>query len=115
MARKYTVRSKEEKLSIVKRNLTGESACSLAKEIGSSDFQVRSWVKIYLASGEAGLESKKKPGNPLSRYERRKELTYEEQLEYQIELLKRELVRKEAEVLRLKKLNERKGGDAQRK
>ena len=52
---------------------------------------------------------------PLSRYERRKELTYEEQLQNQIELLKRELVKKEAEVLRLKKLNGRKGGGAQRK
>lgn len=31
-------------------------------------------------AGEAGLEPKKKPGNPLSRYERRKELTCEEQL-----------------------------------
>ena len=51
----------------------------------------------------------------MSRYERRKELTYEEQLQYQIELLKRELVKKEAEVLRLKKLNGRKGGGAQRK
>ena len=109
------MRSKEEKLSIVKRNLSGESAMSLAREIGSSDFQIRTWVKIYLTEGEAGLEPKKKPGNPLSRYERRKELTYEEQLQYQIELLKRELVKKEVEVLRLKKLNERKGGDAQRK
>ena len=71
-------------------------------------------VITKLAEGEAGLETKKKPGNPLSRYERRKELTYEEQLQYQIELLKRELVKKEAEVLRLKKLNERKGGDARR-
>ena len=61
------------------------------------------------------MEPKKKPGNPLSRYERRKELTYEEQLQYQIERLKRELAKKEVEVLRLKKLNERKGGDAQRK
>lgn len=115
MARKYTIRSKEEKLAIVKRNLTGESARSLAREIGSGDYQVRSWVKIYQKEGEAGLEPKKKPGNPLSRYERRKELTYEEQLQYQIELLKRELVKKEAEVLRLKKQNERKGGGAQRK
>lgn len=69
----------------------------------------------YLAEGEAGLEVKKKPGNPLSRYERRNELTYEEQLQYQIELLKRELVKKEAEVLRLKKRNERKGGDARKR
>ena len=76
---------------------------------------VMNWVKKYLAEGEGGLEQKKKPGNPLSRYERRKELTYEEQLQYQIELLKRELVKKEAEVLRLKKLNGRKGGGAQRK
>lgn len=88
---------------------------SLSREIGSSDKQVRDWVKIYLAEGESGLEPKKRPGNPLSRYERRKELTYEEQLQYQIELLKRELVKKEAEILRLKKLNERKGGGAQRR
>ena len=114
MARKYIMRSKEEKLTIVKRNLAGESALSLSKEIGSSDYQIRTWVKKYLSEGETGLEPKKKPGNPLSRYERRKELTYEEQLQYQIELLKRELVKKEAEVLRLKKLNERKGGDARR-
>jgi transposase-like protein len=115
MPQKYTMRSKEEKLSIVKRNLSGEAARMLAREIGCSDRQVRDWVKIYQAEGEVGLEQKKKPGNPLSRYERRKELSYEEQLQYQIELLKRELVKKEAEVLRLKKLNERKGGDARRK
>ena len=111
MPRKYTLRSKEEKLSVVKRNLAGESACSLAGELGCSDSQVRSWVKAYQAEGEAGLEQKEKPGNPLSRYERRKELSYEESLQ----LPKRELVRKDAEVLRLKKRNERKGGDAQKR
>ena len=109
MPRKYTMRSKEEKLAIVKRNLSGDAARVLAREIGSSDSQIRDWVKIYIAEGEVGLEPKKKPGNPLSRYERHKELTYEEQLQYQIELLKRELVKKEAKVLRLK------GGDARRK
>ena len=115
MPQKYTMRNKEEKLAIVKRNLSGEAARVLAREIGCSDRQVRDWVKIYQVEGEAGLEPKKKPGNPLSRYERRKELTYEEQLQYQIELLKRELIKKEAEVLRLKKLNERKGGDARKR
>lgn len=115
MARQYIIRSKEEKLSIVKRNLAGEAAKVLAREIGCGDKQVRDWVKAYLAEGEAGLEVKKKPGNPLSRYERRKELTYEEQLQYQIELLKRELVKKDAEVQRLKKLNERKGGGSPRR
>ena len=59
MPRKYKMRSKEEKLSIVKRNLAGESAMSLAREIGSSDFQFRTWVKIYQTEGEAGQEPKK--------------------------------------------------------
>ena len=112
MSRKYTMRSKEEKLSVVKRNLAGESARSLARELGCSDYQIRNWVNVYQSEGEAGLERKKKPSNPLLRYVRRKELTYEETLQYQIELLKRELVRKDVEVLRLKKRNERKGGDA---
>ena len=111
MPRKYTMRSKEEKLAIVQEVLKGASAYSWEKQ-GIHHSQVQEWTKKYLASGETGLESKKKPGNPLSRYERRKELTYEEQLQYQIELLKRELLKKDAEVLRLKKLNERKGGDA---
>ena len=115
MARKYTIRSKEEKLAVVKRNLAGEAAMALARELDCSDRQVRDWTKAYLAGGENALEVKKKPGNPLSRYERRKELTYEEQLQYQIELLKRELLKKDAEVMRLKKLNERKGGGCLRK
>ena len=50
----------------------------------------------------------------MSRYERKKELTYKEQLQYQIELLKRELAVKEAEALGLKKRNERKGGGIKR-
>ncbi len=115
MAREYTVRTKEEKLAIVQRNLAGETCRALAREIGCNQSQVLRWTNRYLAEGEAGLEPKNKPGNPLSRYIQKKELTYEEQLQYQIEILKRELVKKDAEVLRLKKLNERKGGDAQRK
>ena len=115
MARKYTMRSAEEKLAIVKAVLSGTPAQHYENEGIVDHHTVMNWVKKYLSEGEAGLVQKKKPGNPLSRYERRKELTYEEQLQYQIELLKRELVKKEAEVLRLKKLNERRGGDAQRK
>lgn len=115
MARKYTIRSKEEKLAIIKRNLAGEASRALERETGCSHRLIQEWTKEYIEQGEAGLEVKKKPGNPLLRYEHRKELTYEEQLQYQIELLKRELIKKEAEVLRLKKLNERKGGGTQRK
>ena len=114
MARKYTVRSKEEKLSIVNQVLRGVSVRHWESQ-GIHHRVVQNWVKKYQVEGEGGLEVKKKPGNPLSRYERRKELSYEEQLQYQIELLKRELAKKEAEVLRLKKLNERKGGDARKR
>ena len=114
MARKYTVRSKEEKLAIVKQVLNGAAIRSWESQ-GIRHRQVAVWTKAYLTEGELGLEPKKKPGNPLLRYERRKELTYEEQLQYQIELLKRELVKKKAEVLRLKKQNERKGGDARKR
>ena len=113
MARKYTIRSKEEKLTIVKEVLAGKPIRAWEPEIRNE--QVRQWVKKYQAEGETGLEPKKRPGNPLSRYERRKELTYTEQLQYQIELLKRELAVKEAEVVRLKQRNARKEGDAQRK
>ena len=91
MPRKYTIRSKEEKLSIVKQVLNGMPVCSWESQ-GIHHGQVQDWTKAYLEHGESGLEPKKKPGNPLSRYERRKELTYEEQLQYQIELLKRELI-----------------------
>ena len=114
MARKYTLRSKEEKLAIVKSVLSGTPAWEYESKGIVDHHTVMRWVKKYEQEGEEGLEVKKKPGNPLSRYERRKELTYEEHLQYQIELLKRELVKKEAEVLRLKKRNERKGGGARR-
>ncbi len=113
MARKYTIRSKEEKLAIVKEVLAGKSVRAWEPDIHHK--RVEDWVKKYRAGGETGLEPKKLPGNPLSRYERRKELTYTEQLQYQIELLKRELAVKEAEVIRLKQHNARKEGDAQRK
>lgn len=115
MTQKYTMRSKEEKLNLVKRNLAGEASRALERETGIGHRLIQEWTSKYLACGEVGLEPKKKPGNPLSRYERRKELTYTEQLQYEIELLKRELLKKEAEVTRLKKLNARKEGDAQRK
>lgn len=114
MARKYIVRSKEEKLAIVKAVLSGAPTRSW-ESMGISHSRVREWVRKYQEEGEAGLEQKKKPGNPLSRYERKKELTYEEQLLYKIALLERELLKKEAEVARLKQLNARKEVGARRK
>lgn len=115
MRKEYTFHSKEEKLRIVKRYLSGESPKALGKEYSISDGNIRKWKRQYLWGGEAALENQKKPGNPLSKYERRKELTREEQLEYQVELLKREVMKKEAEIVRLKKSIELEGGDTGRK
>lgn len=113
MARRYTIRSKEEKIAVVKAVLNG-SPTTAWESMGIHHFQVQEWVRKYQEEGEAGLEPKKRPGNPLSRYERKKELSYEEQLLYKIALLEREVIKKEAEVARLKQRNERKEGDAQR-
>lgn len=110
MRKEYRFHSKAEKLCLVKRYLAGESSRKLAIETGISDGNIRKWKQQYLSGGETALENKKKPGNPLAKYERRKELSREEQLEYQVELLKRELLKKEAEVTRLKKSIELEGG-----
>ena len=83
---KNTSHSKEEKLRLVKRNLSGETA----------------------------LENRRKPGNPLAKYINKKELTEVEQLEYKIALLERELLKKDNEIVKLKNSNARERGDAKR-
>lgn len=109
------IHSKEEKLALVKRNLSGEMATALARETGLSDSMIGKWTKQYLAGGEAALVNKRKPGNPLAKYMRKKELTPTEQLEYKIALLERELLKKDGEIVRLKKSVELERGDAKRK
>ena len=104
--------SKAEKLALVKRNLAGETLLSLERESGIHNAQIYKWTKRYLSGGEAALENKRKPGNPLSKYQNRKELTPMEQLEYENALLRRELLKKNAELIRLKKAKEQEGGDA---
>ena len=44
---------------------------------------LRNWVKKYVEQGEESLENKRKPGNPLMKYSRRKELSDLEKLEYE--------------------------------
>ena len=107
--------SKEEKLALVKRNLAGESLIALERESGIYRSQIHKWTKQYLEGGEAALVNKRKPGNPLAKYTRRKELTPTEQLEYKIALLERELLKKDGEIARLKKSIELEKGDAKRR
>ena len=107
--------SKEEKLALVLRNLDGESLMSLQRETGIYNAQIHKWTKQYLEGGEEALVNKRKPGNSLAKYHRKKELTPMEQLEYKVALLERELLKKDAEVTRLKKSIELERGDARRK
>ena len=107
--------TKDEKLALVKRNLSGESALSLAKETGLSDSMIGKWTRQFLDGGEQALVNKRKPGNPLAKYHNKKELTPIEQLEYKIALLERELLKKNGEIVRLKKSIELERGDAKRK
>ena len=83
--------------------MSGESRKNLSKETGISKSNIHKWKQQYLAEGEHSLENKKKPGNHLSRFARRKELSREEELEYQVETLKREILKKDSEITRLKK------------
>ena len=107
--------SKEEKLALVKRNLGGETLRSIERDTGVNSSLIYQWTKRYLERGESALVNKRKPGNPLARYTRKKELTPTEQLEYRIALLERELLKKDGEIVRLKKSIELERGDAKRK
>lgn len=107
--------SKDEKLSLVLRNLAGETASSLERETGIYNAQIHKWTRQYLEGGEEALVNKRKPGNPLAKYHNKKELTPTEQLEYKIALLERELLKKNGEIIRLKKSIELERGDAKRK
>lgn len=76
--------SKEEKLRIINRALIdGLSTHKVAKDEDISSGMLRSWIKKYLEQGEESLENKRKPGNPLVKYSRRKELSDLEKLEYE--------------------------------
>ena len=92
----HTYRSKEFKLSIVKKVLGGKGSREVGKEAGINDSLIRAWVRQYQKDGETALESKRRPGNPLARYTRRKDLSEVEQLRY-------ELAKAELELSKLKK------------
>ena len=75
--------SKEEKVRIVMRVENGEESFSdVAKEEKVFLSLLGKWLKEYREKGEEGLENKRKPGNPLVRYQRRKNLTELEQLQF---------------------------------
>lgn len=76
--------SKEEKLKLIKEYLdNNKSTNEITTRENISNGMYNNWLKKYLELGDAGLENKKKPGNPLAKYSRKKELSDLEKLEYE--------------------------------
>ena len=81
---KNKIHTKEEKIKYVKMMLEdGYSAKKLEKEYGVSHSLTDRWKRKYLKFGVESLENQKKPGNPLCKYSNKKNLSKEEQLEYE--------------------------------
>ena len=74
----------DDKLKIINENLTNfKSTPQISKGYDISQGMIINWIKKYKQFGYEGLVNKKKPGNPLSKYNNKKDLTKEEQLEYE--------------------------------
>lgn len=105
-----------EKYKVIKPVIDGKiSSEDQAKKIGmKSSGMICIWIKKYNSEGMKGLENKRKPGNPLSKYSNKKELTETEKLEYEIlklrienERLKKGYTSKEADLAKQKKSNKK--------
>ena len=89
MSRAYKFWPIEEKEKIAKEMIeNGISQETMHRRTGISTSILWKWKNQYLDGGKAALENKRKPGNPMCRYLHRKELTKEEQLEYEVIKLK---------------------------
>ena len=74
----------EEKYKIIKPALDfEESITSISKRNNIDKGMIGRWIRTYHKFGFDGLIPKKKPGNPLCKYQIKKNLTKEEQLEYE--------------------------------
>jgi len=76
--------SKEEKLKLILEHLENNiSTNEITTRENISNGMYNNWLKKYLELGEAGLENKKKPGNPYGKFLNNKNLTDLEKLEYE--------------------------------
>ena len=81
---KQIFRTENEKYEIIKPILENiKSQTRVSKETGINVGLIFQWVKKYNEYGLEGLKNKTKPGNPLSKYQNKKNLTKEEKLEYE--------------------------------
>ena len=83
-SQKYRQWTVDEKFKIIEPILNmNKSSVQITKETGINNGLITAWVHKYREKGLEGLKSKKKPGNPLSKYSNKKKLSKEEQLEYE--------------------------------
>ena len=76
--------SAEDKYKVIKPIISMEkSLTQVSRELDISSGMLHRWVEVYKKDGIKGLENKKKPGNPLMKYSRKKTLTELEKLEYE--------------------------------
>ena len=75
--------SKEDKLKLINEVLNGKSSQEVARENNISGGMLRNWIIKYNNYGEEILENKRKPGNPLCKYSKKKNLTDMEKLQYE--------------------------------
>lgn len=107
--------SKEQKYKIILPIINGEiSSVQRAKDLMLASGMIRNWVIAYNNGGIDALKNKRKPGNPLTKYINRKDLSYTEQLEYENiklrienERLKKGYTSKEADLIKQKKLSKK--------
>ena len=81
---KYKNWTTEEKYKIIEPIINMEKSSSqITKETGINNGLITAWVHKYREYGIEGLTNKKKPGNPMCKYSNKKNLTKEEQLQYE--------------------------------
>ena len=81
---KFKTWTADEKYNVIKPIIDLEiSLAQVGKNTGISNSMLHRWIKSYKENGYDRKKKKKKPGNPLMKYSRRKNLTKEEQLEYE--------------------------------
>ena len=79
--RTWTSKEKYEVIApVINDNVSSKER---AKSLSIASGMIRNWVIAYTKGGIEALENRRKPGNPLAKYSRRKELSYTEQLEYE--------------------------------
>jgi transposase len=105
----------KEKYDVILPIINGEiSKRDRVKELGLALGMIGNWIAAYNRGGIEALENKRKPGNPLQKYQAKKELSYTEQLEYENmklrienERLKKGYTSKEADLAKQKKSSKR--------